>query len=74
MQIAVKAVEQAKRSAEGSPDNGPSRKRAAFGDITNVSCGENIPISWVKLREIRIILIYLSFEFVNLMFFYFLGF
>ena len=36
-QIAVKTVEQAKRSAEGSPDNAPSRKRSAFGDITNVS-------------------------------------
>lgn len=37
VQIAVKTVEQAKRSAEGSPDNAPSRKRSAFGDITNVS-------------------------------------
>jgi len=35
--MTLKAVEQGKRSAEGSPDNGPSRKRAAFGDITNVS-------------------------------------
>lgn len=43
-QMTLKAVEQGKRSAEGSPDNVPSRKRAAFGDITNVSlvvfCGE----------------------------------
>lgn len=42
--MTLKAVEQGKRSAEGSPDNVPSRKRAAFGDITNVSlvvfCGE----------------------------------
>ena len=36
VQIAVKTVEQAKRSAEGSPENAPSRKRSAFGDITNV--------------------------------------
>lgn len=36
-QMTLKAVEQGKRSAEGSPENVPSRKRAAFGDITNVS-------------------------------------
>lgn len=36
VQVALKAVEQAKRSAESSPDNAPSRKRSAFGDITNV--------------------------------------
>lgn len=37
VQIALKAVEQAKRSAECSPDNAPSRKRSAFGDITNAT-------------------------------------
>lgn len=37
VQIAVKTVEQAKRSAEGSPENAPSRKRSAFGDITNAA-------------------------------------
>lgn len=36
-QMTLKAVEQGKRSAEGSPDNVPSRKRAAFGDITNAT-------------------------------------
>jgi len=36
-QMTLKTVEQGKRSAEDSPDNVPSRKRAAFGDITNVS-------------------------------------
>lgn len=35
--MTLKAVEQGKRSAEGSPDNVPSRKRAAFGDITNAT-------------------------------------
>lgn len=35
--MTLKTIEQGKRSAEGSPDNVPSRKRAAFGDITNVS-------------------------------------
>ena len=42
VQIAVKTVEQAKRSAEGSPDNAPSRKRSAFGDITNVSFSSSL--------------------------------
>lgn len=37
VQIAVKTVEKAKRSAESSPDNAPSRKRSAFGDITNAN-------------------------------------
>lgn len=39
----TETVEQVKRKADGSPDNVPSRKRAAFGDITNVrlSFGEN---------------------------------
>ncbi|XP_074633230.1 G2/mitotic-specific cyclin-B3-like isoform X2 [Acropora palmata] len=37
VQVALKAVEQAKRSAESSPDNAPSRKRSAFGDITNAT-------------------------------------
>ena len=32
----TETVEQVKRKADGSPDNVPSRKRAAFGDITNV--------------------------------------
>lgn len=36
-QMTLKAVEQGKRSAEGSPENVPSRKRAAFGDITNAT-------------------------------------
>lgn len=40
VQIAVKTVENAKRSAEGSPDNAPSRKRSAFGDITNATFGQ----------------------------------
>lgn len=31
-----KAAEKTKRPADGSPENVPSRKRAAFGDITNV--------------------------------------
>ena len=33
----MKTVEQAKRSAEGSPDNAPSRKRSEFGEITNAT-------------------------------------
>ena len=35
--VQITKAEQVKRSAEGSPENVPSRKRAAFGDITNVS-------------------------------------
>ena len=31
-----KAAEKTKRPSDGSPENVPSRKRAAFGDITNV--------------------------------------
>ncbi|XP_073255827.1 G2/mitotic-specific cyclin-B3-like [Porites lutea] len=34
-QITVKSIDQGKRSAEGSPENAPSRKRSVFGDITN---------------------------------------
>lgn len=40
--MTLKTIEQGKRSAEGSPDNVPSRKRAAFGDITNVSDLKNL--------------------------------
>lgn len=36
VQLTAKTVEKTKRPAEGSPENVPSRKRAAFGDITNV--------------------------------------
>lgn len=32
-----KAAEKTKRPADGSPENVPSRKRAAFGDITNAT-------------------------------------
>ena len=49
VQIAVKTVEQAKRSAEGSPDNAPSRKRSAFGDITNVSFNSSLKRSCLRL-------------------------
>lgn len=34
-QVTVKSIDQGKRSAEGSPENAPSRKRSVFGDITN---------------------------------------
>lgn len=58
VQMTLKTIEQGKRSAEGSPDNVPSRKRAAFGDITNVSELKTLVlylvkyvISWLKTER-----------------------
>jgi len=52
-QITFKTVEQGKRSAEGSPDNVPSRKRAAFGDITNATFNQLGGEKGVKKKQAK---------------------
>ena len=64
-----KAAEKTKRPADGSPENVPSRKRAAFGDITNVR-----KVSHVLERILQDIPFCTSLEAtIKIFYFWFLG-